>query len=269
MIAYSVLMSVYAKERPEYLKAAIDSMLSQTEKPSEFVLVKDGPLTPELESVIAGYSESPLFRTLALEKNCGLGEALRLGVLACKNEFIARMDSDDISLPARLEKELSVFAQNPEIDVVGCFEGEFWDHPEKPFATHKVPESHEEIFRFMKLRCGLLHPTVVFKKSAVLKAGNYRSSYLLEDYDLFVRMLQSGAKTQNVPEALYLLRVNPALFSRRGGLKYAGTLFRFRLGLWRSKFISFGQFLVSGLGHSAVCLFPNRLRILFYKLFLR
>lgn len=268
---YSVLLSVYKKEKPEWLKAALESVLAQTVPPSEIVLVKDGPLTPELDSVIDQIrSQQGCLKTVSLPENRGLGLALQEGLNHCKSELVARMDTDDLALPNRCEKQLAKFIEDPSLDIVGCWENEFWgDSIDKPFSCHKVPETHEEIFKFMHRRCALLHPTVIFKKNAVLKAGNYRHHPLFEDYDLFVRMMQTGAKAYNIQEGLYYLRVNPMLFKRRGGRKYAKTLLKCKFDMWRSGFYSFTDFIISGLGHYFVSLMPNRMRIAFYKVFLR
>lgn len=268
---YSVLMSVYWKERPAYLEKSLTCIFSQSVLPNEVVLIEDGTLTDGLCAVITRYKKKypALLKTFSFKNNRGLGPSLRDGITFCKNELIARMDSDDLCASNRCELQLGKFLENPDLDIVGCWESEFWNSEEKPFACHKVPEFHSDIFNFMKKRCGLLHPTVIYKKKAVLKAGNYRSCYLFEDYDLFARMLLSGAKAYNIQKSLYSLRVNPDLFRRRGGLKYARTLLRFKFGLWRKGFFSVGNFVVGGFGHATVCLLPNPLRVLFYKVFLR
>lgn len=263
-------MSVYLKERPEWFKEAINSILNQTVPPSEIVLVEDGPLTDELYEIITHHVQNPIFKIVVLEKNVGLGLALQEGVKHCSNELIARMDTDDISAPNRCEKELKKIMENPDLDIVGCWENEFWgDSINETFSCHKVPENHDEIKKFMRYRCAILHPTVMFKKSSVLRAGNYQHRKLFEDYDLFVRMLQTKSKAYNLQEPLYFLRVNPSLFKRRGGFEYALTVFKFKYQLWRNGFFSFSNFIFSGLGHCCICLIPNWLRIIFYKKFLR
>ena len=245
-------------------------MLEQTVPPSEIILVEDGPLTPELYAAISFYEQKPFFHTVKLPNNFGLGIALREGIKHCSNELIARMDTDDYSVPNRIEKQLAIFEKNPELDVVGCWENEFsGDSIERVSSCHKVPEQHKNIVNFMRKRCALLHPTVVFKKKAVLKAGNYRHNYLFEDYDLFLRMVQTGAKCYNIQEGLYYLRINPNLFKRRGGYRYALTQLKFKFNMFRSGFSSFKDFLISGIGHFCVCIMPNRSRVLFYKIVLR
>lgn len=272
---YSVLMSVYYKEKPEYLRLAIQSMLDQTVRADEFIIIKDGPLTPELNFVIDEYvSQNPeLFTIIENSTNLGLGPALRKGVIASKNELIARMDSDDYSIPERCEKQLKLFEDNPELGMVGSYEAEFVDNINNVVSVHKKPESSQEIYKYMRRRCALLHPTVLFKKSEVVRAGNYQeeSYYVLyEDYDLFARMIfDAHVKCYNVQECLYYIRTSDDFYERRGGMNYAKTVLRFKWHLFKQKHMTFVDFCISGLGQAFVCILPNRVRKLFYMKVLR
>lgn len=268
---YSVLMSVYIKENPEYLKQSIQSMLDQTVEPSEFIIIKDGPLTDALNDVLSGYlTRYPyLFRCIALKENMGLGPALALGVTECRNAFIARMDSDDISDPKRCEILLDVFRDDPVLDVVGCFENEFIDSISNVVSVHKVPETHHEITRFMRRRCPIMHPTVIFKRSAVLACGNYRSVPYFEDYDLFLRMIWNHSKCYNVQKPLYYLRVCDDFYRRRGGFKYMKTEIAFKKDKYKRGLISLNDYIISAGSQAVVSLMPNKLRSLVYLKLLR
>lgn len=272
---YTVLMSVYYKEQPQYLEMAIQSVLSQTIKPDEFIVVKDGQLSAQLNAVIDKFNKKcpGLFTIIENETNLGLGPALRKGVEISRNELIARMDSDDYSVPTRCEKQLKVFEDNPEIGMVGSFEAEFINKIENVVSIHKVPEKSEEIKKFMKRRCAVLHPTVIFKKSEVLRAGNYqeKSIYAVyEDYDLFARMVfDANVKCYNIQSPLYYIRTSEDFYARRGGLPYAKTVLRFKWNLFRKRNIALWDFFVSGFGQAFVCLLPNKLREKFYLKFLR
>ncbi len=269
---YSVLLSVYYKEKPEWLGIALSSVLDQTVLPSEIVLVKDGKLTPELDETIEKYAKAHpnLFKIVALKKNVGLGLALKEGIQHCSNELIARMDSDDFIVPERCAKQLAVFRDSPYYDCVGSFEAEFEDDLDNVIAIHKVPESEKEIEKFMRRRCALLHPTVMFRKSAVLVAGNYRSVILYEDYDLFMRMvLEHGSKCYNIQEPLYYIRVNSDFYKRRGGLKYMQTVLKFKNAQRKKGYMSSTDFIISAGGQAVICLLPNEIRKWFYLKFLR
>ena len=269
---YSVLMSVYAKENPEYLDKSIKSMIIQSIKPKDFVIVKDGSLTKELDNVIEKYRvEKPeLFQVIALENNVGLGPALAVGIQNTKCELVARMDSDDISAPTRCEEELVIFDQHPDLGIVGTFEAEFIDDPKEVVSIHKVPEQSDSIYHFMKRRCALLHPTVMYKKSMVLSCGNYRSVRLYEDYDLFARMvLGHNVKSYNIQKPLYFIRISRDFYKRRGGIKYARTVLGFKYNMLRKGYMSFGDFFISGIGQALVCLLPNGLRQFVYMKLLR
>lgn len=269
---YSVLMSVYYKERAEYLDIALNSMIQQTISPDEFILVEDGPLTKELDKVIKKYQEKypKLFTIIKIENNGGLGPALAIGVKASKNELIARMDSDDYSIKNRCEKELNCFMNDPKLQVVGSFEAEFINTINNVVSVHKVPEKSKDIKEFMKRRCALLHPTVMYRKNAVLKVGNYHSVPLYEDYDLFARMvLGYGMKAYNLQENLYYIRTSQDFYMRRGGFKYAKTALQFKANLLKEGYTSLSDFIISGVGQALVSIMPNKLRKKFYEKVLR
>ena len=190
MTQFSVLMSLYIKECPEYLIASLDSVMNQTVKPSQIVLVKDGPLTDELEAALNEFlsREPELFTIVPLERNQGLGLALREGILHCDYELIARMDTDDICRKDRFELQLQEFEKNPELDICGSHVLEFEGTIDNIVAKRTVPLTDSEIKKYQKRRDGFNHVSVMFKKSAVLKAGNYRSCLLMEDTLLWANM---------------------------------------------------------------------------------
>ena len=269
---YTVLMSVYYKEKPEYLSLSIESMLNQTVKPDEFIIVKDGPLTTELDEVINNFVTAypKTFNIIVNETNLGLGPALAKGIENSKNELIARMDSDDYVVSTRCERQLEKFREDPKLGMVGSYEAEFVDTVDNVISIHRVPSENDEIERFMHRRCSVLHPTVMYKKSAVLKSGNYQSVLLYEDYDLFARMvLEYHIKSYNIPEPLYYIRTSEDFFKRRGGIKYAKTVLKFKWGQYRKGYMSLMDFCISGLGQAFVCVLPNSLRKSFYMKFLR
>mgnify|MGYP002969788516 FL=1 len=269
---YTVLMSVYYKEKPEYLSLSIESMLNQTVKPDEFIIVKDGPLTTELDEVINNFVTAypKTFNIIVNETNLGLGPALAKGIENSKNELIARMDSDDYVVSTRCERQLEKFREDPKLEMVGSYEAEFVDDIDNVISIHRVPSENDEIERFMHRRCSVLHPTVMYKKSAVLKSGNYQSVLLYEDYDLFARMvLEYHIKSYNIPEPLYYIRTSEDFFKRRGGIKYAKTVLKFKWGQYRKGYMSLMDFCISGLGQAFVCVLPNSLRKIFYMKFLR
>lgn len=215
-MGYSVLMSVYAKDNSEYLKTSIDSMINQTAAPEQIVLVIDGAVSAEIEAVINQYrKKTELFTVVRLEKNEGLGHALNTGLQYCRNELVARMDADDISLPERCEKELRCFQKNGRLDICGCNIDEFEESSGNVLTSRIVPSDYDQIKRFMRRRQAFNHPTVMYKKTAVLKAGGYKNLKRKEDFDLFSRMLSAGDYAENLSESLYLYRVNEENYKRR------------------------------------------------------
>lgn len=269
---YSVLMSVYYKEQAAWLRESITSMLNQTLKPAEFVIIKDGKLTDALEKVIIEFQEDfpALFSVYELSTNMGLGAALAYGIEKCKYDLVVRMDSDDISAPIRCEKLMSKYIEDKSLDIIGSWENEFIGDIGNSQAIHKVPETNQEVRDFMKRRCSILHPTVMYKRKSVLKAGNYQNIPLYEDYDLFLRMvLEHGMKAYNVQDALYHIRINDAFYRRRGGLRYMNTVLKFKIKQYRKGYLGWDDLLISAGGQAVVCLLPNALRKKFYMRFLR
>lgn len=227
---YSVLMSVYALENAENLRQSLESMLNQTLPPDEIVLIKDGPLTPELEAVIRETAQDSqgVLCTYELPTNSGLGAALNYGLERCSNEIIARMDSDDISYPDRMEKQLDFLGKHPEVDVLSGAISEFDDDPKQVTGTRWVPETHAEIARFALTRCPFNHMAVVYKKSAVLKAGAYREDLRrVEDHDLWMRMLRAGSIMANLRDPIVYARCSDAMHKKRHGMENARALRKF------------------------------------------
>ena len=267
---YSVLMSVYYKEKPEYLKEAIDSILNQTVKTDDFVIVCDGPLTEGLDKVIADYVKtySGLFTVYRLSRNIGLAKALNNGILQCKNELIARMDSDDISAPDRIEKQIAAINEK-KADIVGANIIEFVGNINNTGNSRIVPEKNEDIITFAKKRSPFNHPTIMYKKSAVIAAGFYEDYRFFEDYNLWATMLNMGYKGYNIQENGLYMRGGEEMYKRRGGFSYVGCIYRFKKHLKKIGFIGEKDFLVGVLGHAVVSIIPNGIREKIYSKLLR
>lgn len=268
---YSVLMSVYYKEKPEWLDIAISSMINQTVMTDDFVIVKDGPVTDELEKVINKYKDRypNIFNIVNLKENVGLGPALKTGIEKCKNELIARMDSDDYSISTRCEKQLEKFKENPKLDIIGSSIAEFIDSIDNIQAYRMLPETDEEIKKFARRRNPFGHPSVMLRKSKVLEAGNYRSYYLCEDYDMWIRMMEKNANCYNFKDVLVYMRIGDDFYKRRGGIKYLKSILKFKKEQYKKGFYTKKDYIVSSGSSMVVCLVPNFIREIFYKKVLR
>lgn len=221
MTMISVLMSVYMKDNPKYVKAALDSIIAQTLKPSEIILMIDGPVSDELKEVIILFSKKHTFiKPQWQDKNSGLGNVLQKGLLICKNELIARMDADDVAMPERFEKQIRFLTENPDIAVVGGQISEFIDSEKNIIGYRKVPLEPVDCKKYYQDRDPLNHMTVMFRKSAVLDVGNYQPWLLDEDTYLWGRLLKGGYKLANLPDILVNVRVGRDMYARRGGWKY-------------------------------------------------
>ena len=215
---FTLLVSTYAQDDPGYLhEAVLSSTTAQTRPPDEVVLVQDGPvpeaLAAEIKHLVATLP-MPV-QHLALPKNIGLGPALDAGLAASSHEIVARMDADDVSLPERFERQLAVIEAGA--DIVGSGLLEFGASIEDVVGRRTPPTDPDEIRRVIRFRDPFNHPTVVYRRSAVLAAGGYTDMALLEDYLLFARMVEAGAAPANLAEPLVYYRVGEGAYARRGG----------------------------------------------------
>lgn len=268
---YSVLMSVYVKEKPEYLRQSMESIWNQTVPTNDFVLVCDGPLNAELDAVIEEMQEkfAERLNVVRLEKNGGLGNALNMGIKYCKNELVARMDSDDIAYPNRCERQLKIFVEKPEVSICSGIVEEFSVNSEIVEARRVPPETQEEIIEFAKSRNPFNHPCVMYKKSAVEAVGSYQDFYLLEDYYLWLRMLFVGYEGYNIQEPLLHMRAGSEMYKRRAGWKYAQTQRKLLKFMNDQGFIENGQYIKNSVIRSGSSLAPNWLRKFMFEKVLR
>lgn len=271
---FSVLISVYYKEISRYLDRALQSITDdQVLKPNEIVLVKDGPLTKELDEVIEKYQKRypNLFKIVALEKNYGLGKALNIGLKNCTYELVARMDGDDISKPERFKKQIDIFKENPDLDILGSWIDEFIekDGEIKIRSIRKVPETNEEIYQKLKSICAFNHPTVMYRKTKIIEVGSYSQEFALEDYYLWIRLAISGANMYNLQESLLEFRITEGTSKRRGGLKLLKSDVKFQKKLYGLDFINKRELLLNLIKYFVYRLLPNDLRGKIQKIYCR
>ena len=264
-------MSLYIKEKPEYLIQCFESLLSQTIKATEWVVVEDGPLTSELYVVLDEYENKypGLLKRVPFKENRGLGLALRDGVTECTYDLIARMDTDDIAREDRFDKQLALFERNPRLDICGSHIIEFDGTIENILSERKVPISDADIKEYQKRRDSFNHMTVMYKKDAVLKAGNYKTCLLMEDTLLWVNMILSGAVCANVDDYLVYARTGADMFERRGGYAYYKKYKTGRKQVYQTGYISWWDYECTLIIQFVVAIIPNKLRGFIYKKLLR
>ena len=264
---FSVLMSLYINEKAEHFKECMESILSQTVLPNEIVIVEDGSIAESVESLLNQYIRTypNLIKIVAYTPNRGLGYALNKGVKACTNELIARMDTDDISRTDRFEKQLVFFINDPELDICGTQIDEFEESPDKVVARRLVPIDDKEIKLYQKRRDAFNHMTVMFKKSTVLKAGNYQPCPLMEDTYLWVRMILAGVKCANSDESLVYARIGKDMYERRGGWKYFLKYKEGRRKVYETGFISWWDYAYTLMAQFIVALMPRSIRGYIFK----
>lgn len=270
-LKFSVLMSVYKNDKEEYLKLALDSIINQTVKPSEIVLVEDGPIPENIENLIKEYEKNIAFlKVIRLKENGGLGNALNVGLENCSYDIVARMDADDISVLDRFEKQIVEFEKDDTLSIVGGYISEFINNPEESIGIRQVPLTHEEISNFIKGRNPFNHMTVMFKKQSVLEAGSYQDFHFLEDYYLWIRMFLKGYKMKNIDSILVNARVGNDMYKRRGGFKYFKSCKRLQKYLLDNKLITYPKYLKNNIIRFIMqVLMPNNIRGFIYKKFAR
>lgn len=269
-MSFSVLMSLYIRERPEFLCQSFDSIFLQSLRANEIILVEDGPLTDELYNILDEYkSNHHELKSIKLPANSGLGEALNEGLKHCSHELVIRMDTDDICFPDRFEKQIEFMTKHPEVDISSAWLEEFEGDVTNVKTIKKVPASHSEIKTYIKTRNPLNHPAVIFRKSAVERAGGYKHFPLFEDWYLWARMIQCGARFANIQECLLHFRTSSDMFKRRGGMKYAIDSAKFQWTLHKIGLISSYCAIKASLLRGGVYIMPNFMRRWIYSKLLR
>jgi glycosyltransferase involved in cell wall biosynthesis len=268
---FSVLMSLYIREKAEYFTQCMESILCQTMLPQEIVIVKDGPLTDALETVLEEYQKKypDVIKVISLPENRGLGLALAEGIEHCSCEIVARMDTDDIARRDRFERQLAEFHQDPELDICGSHIIEFEDQIENVLSVRKVPLTNDEIAEYQKQRSAFNHMTVMYKKSAVQKAGNYQDAPLMEDDFLWVHMLQTGARCKNIDDTLVYARTGYAMIERRGGFSYFRKYCQGRRKILETGYISRWDYYKTLGVQGIVAFVPKKVRLLVFTKLLR
>lgn len=268
---YSVLMTVYKKDNPDFLDRAIDSMVRQTKAPNEIVLVKDGPITSELQEIINKYDrQTPgLIQQVQLEQNVGLGLALNEGIKVAKNEFLARMDADDISMPTRCEVLLKEFENDEELDIVGSPVIEFVDEIEHCVGRRNVPLTNDEIYKYARKRDPFNHPAVMYRKSKVIESGMYGDLRKNQDTDLWIKMLMKKAKCKNVEEPLLWFRFDNNTYAKRKNWLNTKLLIMIRWNAYKKGFCSLLDFLEISIMQLGVFILPIGFQKFVYTKILR
>mgnify|MGYP004696811851 CR=1 FL=1 len=269
---FSVAISVYKSDDPKFFDRALFSITEmQTIKPDEIVLVVDGPVCEELNRVIEKYERLySIFHIIRLEKNGGLGNALKIAVESSKYDLIARMDSDDVSLPTRFEQQLRYFEEHPEVDIVGGDITEFIGDESNIVGKRVVPKSNEEIREYMRRRCAFNHMSVMYKRNAVQGAGGYQDWFCNEDYYLWIRMWLNHAVFANTGSILVNVRVGKEMYQRRGGWKYFKSEAKLQSFMLKKGVIRVPRYLVNVSERLILqVLMPNKVRGWVFRIFAR
>jgi glycosyltransferase involved in cell wall biosynthesis len=265
----SVLMPVYKDESATFLRESLESLVAQTLPADEIVIVEDGPIGADVRNVIAEYCARLPIEIVELPLHKGLGVALRIGVERCRFNVIARMDADDICLPDRFERQLKFLIGHPNVDVLSTAVREFDRDPALSFSERRLPITHDAIADWAKRRNPVNHMTVMFRKNAVLAAGNYQVASGFEDYSLWVRMLMNGAQFHNLEEPLVFARTGHGMQKRRGGVAYLCRELQLLQSFRQMGFLTHFELFANILARVPVRLLPVFIRARIYGTFLR
>jgi len=271
---FSIAMSVYIKDNAAFFDSALASVINQSLKPSEIVLVVDGPVHDSIQKVIEKYSEICIEKgirliTNKLDVNGGLGNSLRIAVEIAAYDIIARMDSDDIASFNRFELQLEYMLSHPDVDIVGGQIIEFLGSFENIVGKRVVPTSDIDLKYYLKYRCPFNHMTVMFKKKEILMVGNYLDWPYNEDFYLWIRMALAGCIFANLPDTLVYARVGKDMYDRRGGWRYFKSEVKLQRFMLTNKVICLSSYIYNVIGRFIIqVLMPNKLRgFIFQKLF--
>ncbi len=269
MPKFTLLLSIYKSSDANELDMALHSICISSLRPSQLCLVFDGAVLVDVEGVVSKYKKYLPIEEIRLEQNIGLGPALNAALPFCKFDWVARFDADDVCHPERFQRQFEFLRKNPDVDLLSSWVGEFDETPESCHSIRKVPRSHTEIVSYSKYRNPFNHMAVVFRKSAVMAVGGYQACYLYEDYDLWMRMLHSGARSANVDEVLVYARVGNGMGMRRGGWSYLLSEFKSLSRFYRSGYIALHHYLIMLLIRVPARIIPPSLRLMFYRYILR
>ncbi len=265
---FSLLMAVYHKESPKHLAAAFESILSQTVRPPQVIVVKDGPLPASLNDVISAYHQVLNIDALQLPKNIGLAGALNKGIEIVREPWVARFDSDDICTPTRFEEQMSWMASDT-YDIFGSQIEEFDQTTDEPLSQRQVPTEHCEIRKFAMRRNPFNHMTVCYRTEMIKNAGGYPVLHGMEDYALWIKMMSLGARLGNSRNVLVHARIGNGMIARRGGAKYIFSEFRLQCLMVKQINKPFIKAAAHFCARSFVFAIPQGLRARIYQIFLR
>lgn len=267
---FTVLMSVYAKESPQYFGKALESMaaMRQLEAMDELLLVVDGPIGAALVGVIDQWRVALRIRTVQLKQNSGLAVALNEGLKEVRSPWVMRFDTDDLCLPNRIEVQLPLMLSG-QFDVLGAQIDEFDGQGDPPHQSRRVPLRHEDIVAYSQRRNPFNHMTVCFRTRLAISLGGYPALQFMEDYALWVAMIRQGARVMNTPEALVQARIGGGMYARRGGLEYTRCEFRLQRYFHGLGHKSFVMAMVHAVMRSSVFMSPVGLRQRIYERWLR
>ena len=270
MVNFSVLISIYKNTKYFEFKKTLNSIYNQTLLPNELVIIVDGYITFDLYKLISLYVQKNIdVKIIKNNANIQLGLSLCKGVKICKSPLIIRVDSDDINSKSRFKTLINYYKKNKSADVIGSYLLEKYNGSKNKYFLKKVPLNHKDIIRFFNFRNSINHPTVLFKKKTIIKAGNYEKMDFFEDYLMWLKVKSIGGKFVNIPHSLVSSNFNKNYITRRHGKKYFLHYLNFIKIIYKKKLINKFFIFLNFFIRLFLINSPLRFKIFFYKNFLR
>lgn len=230
MTKLAVVMSLYRSDILQYVSLAIQSILNQTYNKFDFYIQYDGYVQKDVDEYLTSIKDTRI-HIYHRDENKGLAQSLNdllAVVMPLGYEYIARMDADDISLPERFEKQIAYLETHSQTECLGAWAIEI-NSDGSEFYRKQMPVTHKECYDFFMKRDCMIHPTVMFRRSYIEKAGFYSvDTYFGEDTMMWAQGFAVGCKFANLPEYLFKFRLNDDFFNRRRGWRHAKGILTLR-----------------------------------------
>lgn len=262
---FSVLMSLYDKEKAERLDRCLASLDQQTCRADEIIIVLDGPINSSLSSVLDKWRTLLPIKQVPIKENIGLGAALNIGLSYCGNNIVFRMDTDDICYRDRFEKQISYLVRNPDIVLLGGYISEFSGCEDNRLGVRVVPLDKEEIVKYSRMKNPFNHMSVVFRKDVIEEVGGYKHHHFMEDYNLWLRVIAAGHSVANIPELLVNVSAGDEMIARRRGLRYVKSEWELAMLKYNLGAQSYMSSLIIFIMRSTVRLLPTKFLSCIYK----
>lgn len=261
---FSCLYPLYYESRLNEVKTSFSSIINQSLKANEILIIFDGPIKKEIVLFLQKFKKKNRIKIIKFKKNLGLGGVLKKTIKLTKYEVIIRADADDINKKKRFESLINFLKKNPDVHVVSSL---IKEKSLKEYFVKKIPLTYKEILKIKNFRNPINHPAVAFKKKAVLKSGGYEVVPYFEDYFLWLKMINKNFIFKNINKVLVVSNINQNFYTRRSGLRYFKNYLFFLNKIYSKKYINIYEYMINFVIRFFIYILPLEFLIFFYKNF--